>query len=440
MPEIRSSANQPARLFAPGTAVPFILVTVLFFLWGIPNNLNDILIKQFMKSFEITRFKAGLIQSAFYMGYFTLSMPAALLMRKYGYKTGLLTGLFLFSAGTFLFWPAALAGKYAFFLCALFVIASGLAFLETGSNSFIAVLGDPRTSERRLNFSQSFNPLGAISGALIGTLFIFSGVELSADQIGAQKLAGTYEAYLRSETLRVVTPYLVLGSVVFLWALLIWKTKFPKVAEEAEAAPGRSHGRLADLFHYPHFVQGVLAQFFYVGAQVGTWSYYITYVQDYTREPEKIAGYFLTGTLVAFGVGRFVATYLMKFFAPNRLMGVYAVANVALVSVAILLPGWIGVWAVFATSFFMSLMFPTIFALGIKELGPNTKMGGSMIIMAIVGGAVAPPAMGLVFEATRSMAVSMVVPLFCYAFICYYAFRGCRVRLTAPAAVNSVSR
>jgi len=424
--------NQQPRLFAPGTAVPFILVTVLFFLWGIPNNLNDILIKQFMKSFEITRFKAGLIQSAFYMGYFTLSMPAALLMRKHGYKTGLLMGLFLFSAGTFLFWPAALAGRYAFFLGALFVIASGLAFLETGANSFIAVLGDPRTSERRLNFSQSFNPLGAITGALIGTLFIFSGVELSPGQIAASKLAGTYQSYLRTETLRVVTPYLVLGSVVFVWALLIWRTRFPRLAEEMEPAPSRPHGRLADLFRYPHFVQGVLAQFFYVGAQVGTWSYYITYVQDYTREPEKMAGYFLTGTLVAFGVGRFVATYLMKFILPNRLMGAYALTNVVLVAVAMLFPGWVGVWSVFATSFFMSLMFPTIFALGIKELGPNTKLGGSMIIMAIVGGAAAPPAMGLVFQATHSMALAMVVPFFCYAFIAYYAYFGSRVRVPVP--------
>src|SRR5579863_1670517 len=187
--ETGSPTDPHPRLFAAGTALPFILVTVLFFLWAIPHNLNDILIKQFMKSFEMTRVKAGLIQSAFYLGYFFLSMPAALLMRKYGYKAGLLVGLVLFSGGTFLFWPAAVVGKYAFFLFALFVIASGAAFLETGANSFIAVLGDPRTSERRLNFSQSFNPLGAISGALIGTVFIFSGIELTPEQIAAQKLA-----------------------------------------------------------------------------------------------------------------------------------------------------------------------------------------------------------------------------------------------------------
>ena len=421
--------DQPPRLFSPGNTLPFILVTALFFFWGIPNNLNDILIKQFMKSFEITRFKAGLVQSAFYMGYFTLCIPAALLMRKYGYKAGLVIGLFLYGTGTFLFWPAAIVQRYSFFLFALFVIASGLAFLETGSNSFVAVLGDPRTSERRLNFSQAFNPLGAISGALIGTVFIFSGVELNPGQVDALKAAGKFQAYLQGETMRVVQPYIVLGAIVIVWAFLIMRTKFPKIAEEAEPEETRQHGKVADLLHYPHFIQGVIAQFFYVGAQVGTWSYYIQYLQDYTRQPEKVAGFFLTGTLVAFGVGRFSATYFMKFIKPSVLMGIYGVINIALVMMAVVFPGWVGVWAIFLTSFFMSLMFPTIFALGIKELGPNTKLGGSMIIMGIIGGAVFTPAMGLVYEFTRSMALAMLVPLVCYAFITYYSFYGCKVRV-----------
>lgn len=430
MPTLESSAKPRGQppLFAPGNVLPFVLVTALFLLWGIPNNLNDILIKQFMKSFEITRFRAGLIQSAFYMGYFLLSVPAALFMRRHGYKAGLVMGLFLYGAGTFLFWPAALVREYGFFLLALFVIASGLAFLETGSNSFIAVLGPSRTSERRLNFSQSFNPIGAISGALIGTVFIFSGVELGPQQTQALKLAGTYDSYLRSETLRVVRPYLVLGTVVLIWALLIMRTKFPRVAEEAQPEHERSSRKFRDLFHYPHFVQGVIAQFFYVGAQVGTWSYFISYIQDYTGRSEKFAGYLLTGTLVAFGIGRFIATWLMKFVQPNRLMAIYSAINIALVAVSVCFPGWAGVWAVFMTSFFMSLMFPTIFALGIKELGPNTKLGGSMLIMAIVGGAAAPPAMGLIFRVTHSMAISMLVPLACYVFIAYYAWYGSRVR------------
>jgi FHS family L-fucose permease-like MFS transporter len=422
-------------LFSPGNTLPFILVTALFLFWGIPSNMNDILIKQFMKSFEITRFRAGLIQSAFYMGYFLLSVPAALVMRRFGYKTGLVAGLFLYSAGTFLFWPAAAVREYGFFLFALFVIASGAAFLETGANSFIALLGDPGTSERRLNFSQAFNPLGAVTGVFIGTLFILSGVELNKQQVSALKTAGTYDAYLRSETLRVVTPYLVLGTVIFLWALLIIRTRFPKVAEEAEPLANRRHGKASDLIHYPHFVGGVIAQFLYVGAQVGTWSYYIQYIQDYTHQREKVAGYLLTGTLVAFGVGRFTATYLMKFIPPSRLMGIYGIINLALVSVGVLFPGWVGVGALFLTSFFMSLMFPTIFALGIKELGPNTKLGGSIIIMSIIGGAVATPAMGLIFQFSRSMALAMLVPLLCYAFITYYAFMGSKVRVPEMTGV-----
>ena len=422
------AATDEPRLFAPGYTLPFVLVTALFLFWGIPSNMNDILIKQFMKSFEITRFKAGLIQSSYYMGYFLLSMPAALIMRRYSYKTGLVIGLLLYSTGTFLFWPAAVVRQYGFFLLALFIVASGAAFLETGANPFIAVLGDPRTSERRLNFSQAFNPLGAVGGVLAGTVFIFSGIELTAPQVAALKAAGGYDSYLRQETMRVVKPYLILGALILIWALLILKTRFPKIAEEAQSAAERARGRFLDLFKHPHFVLGVLAQFFYVGAQVGTWSYYIQYIQDYTHRPEKVAGYFLTGTLVAFGVGRFTATYLMKFISPSRLMGIYGVANCLLVALAVMVPGWVGVFALFLTSFFMSLMFPTIFALGIKELGPNTKLGGSLMVMSIIGGAVFPPIEGLLYQLTHSMALALAVLLVCYAFITHYSFAGCRVR------------
>ncbi|HSU31553.1 MAG TPA: L-fucose:H+ symporter permease [Bryobacteraceae bacterium] len=423
-----TSELQKHKMFSRENLVALVLVTALFFLWGIPNNLNDVLIRQFMKSFAITRFEAGLVQSAFYLGYFVLSMPAALLMRRFGYKTGLVTGLFLYAAGAFLFWPAALSQSYGFFLVGLFVIASGLAFLETGANPFIAQLGDPVAAERRLNFAQAFNPLGSIVGVLIGTTFIFSGIELNQHQIDALKVAKTYNSYLQHETMRVIMPYLVLGCVVILWAILIIRTKFPKVTGEEGEADTSNHGRFRDLLKYPHFMQAVLAQFFYVGAQVGTWSYFIQYVQDYVHGSEKTAGYFLTGTLVAFGVGRFAATYLMRFVEPNVLMGFYSLANVLLVAVGVLFPGWLGLWAIFLTSFFMSLMYPTIFALGLRGLGPNTKIGGSLIVMGIVGGAVFTPLMGLVFGATMSMAKAMLVPLCCYVFIAYFAFIGSQMR------------
>lgn len=436
---IDSAAKGPAlaqhRLFPAGAILPFILVTALFFLWGIPNNLNDVLIRQFMKSFAITRFKAGLVQSAFYFGYFVLSMPAAFMMRRYGYKAGLVLGLVLYSAGTFLFWPAAIAQSYDFFLIALFVIASGLAFLETGASPFIAQIGDPADSERRLNFCQAFNPLGSIVGVLVGTAFIFSGIELTPAQVDAMRTAGQYAPYLRHETMRVIMPYLVLGCVVLLWAFLIARTKFPKIGGEGEDATTSDHGRLLDLLRYPHFLEAVLAQFFYVGAQVGTWSYFIQYVQEYVHLSEKAAGYFLTGTLVAFAVGRFSATYLMQFVRPNILMGIYSLVNVALVAIGVWFPGWMGLWAIFLTSFFMSLMFPTIFGLGLKELGPNTKLGGSLIVMAIIGGAIFTPLMGLMSQ-WLSMAKAMLIPLASYAFIAYFSFVGSRVRIRRAPAAN----
>ena len=422
------SERHDAPLFPSGNFLPFFLVTMLFFLWGIPNNLNDVLIRQFMKSFAITRFQAGLIQSAFYMGYFLLAMPAGLLMRRLGYKAGFITGLALFGAGAFLFWPAALVGRYSFFLFALFVIASGLSFLETASNPFIAQCGDPQTSERRLNFSQAFNPIGSITGVLVGTVFIFSGIELSPQQISTMQAAHQYEAYLRQETLRVVRPYAVLGLVAFAWAGWIAVTKFPAIRGESSSAQ-EPHGKIRHLLGYRHFLLAVAAQFLYVGAQVGTWSYFIQYVQDYTHRPEKIAGYFLTGTLFAFGVGRFASSYLMKFVEPSKLMGTYSLVNTVLILVGVFVPGWIGLWAIFLTSFFMSLMFPTIFALGLKGLGDNTKIGGSLLVMAIVGGAVLTPVMGLISETFRSLAVAYLVPLVSYLFIAYYGFSGSKVHL-----------
>jgi MFS transporter, FHS family, L-fucose permease len=411
------------KIVSRESLIPFVLVTAIFFLWALPNNLNDILIPQFMKSFELTRLQAGLVQSAFYMGYFLLAMPAALIMDKYNFKTGLIIGLLIFAAGCFLFWPAASSGSYGFFLFALFVIASGLAFLETGSNSFIAVLGDPATSEHRLNFSQSFNPLGSMTGVIIGTVYIFSGTELTGSQIEVMKTAGTYKNYLHEEIMRVGPPYLVIGGIILLWAFLIWRTKFPAEKKNTNEN-GNDKGKLSALIHYPHFIKGIAAQFFYVGAQVGTWSFMIQYLKDYMQKSEKEAGALLFISVLAFGAGRIVATALMKKIDPKKLMGIYSIINVALCATAILMPGIIGGWALVATSFFMSLMFPTIFALGVKGLGPNTKLGGSMIIMAIIGGAVWTPLMGMISDNTHSMALAITIPLISYLFIIYYSFIG----------------
>ena len=427
------SSPQQLHMLPRGVLIPFTLVTALFFLWGVPNNLNDVLIRQFMKSFSLTRFEAGLVQSAFYLGYFVLAMPAALLMRRFGYKFGFIVGLVLFGSGAFLFWPAALMGRYLYFLAALFVIASGLSFLETASNPFVAQLGDPKTAAQRLNFAQAFNPLGSIGGALIGTVYIFSGTELEKSQISAMQAAHTYSQYLQSETRRVVAPYMILGGVAILWAVLIAFARFPKMAAEVTFEK-EEHGHFRDLLRYPSFLLAIFAQFMYVGAQVGTWSYFIQYVQESTHQHEMMAGYLLTGTLAAFGIGRFASSAIMHYIRPNRLMATYSAINILLVGIGIAFPRWIGLWAIFLTSFFMSVMFPNIFALGIDGLGRNTKIAASFIVMAIVGGAILTPLMGLISQSAHSIAIAYIVPLACYCTVGLFSAFWRKLKQSNPDA------
>lgn len=401
--------------------IPFILITCLFFMWGIPNNLNGILIKQFMKSFELSILEASLIQSVFYIGYFVFAFPAATIMQKYGYKTGLIGGLLLFAVGCVLFWPAAIAGSYAFFLFCLFIIASGLTFLETGANPFIVQSGDEETAEQRLNLAQAFNPLGSIFGVIIGTVFIFSGVELSGETIAEMKEAGKYTAYLEVETLRVVTPYLFLAVFACIWAILLWKIKLPEQQTTKEQAT-RIGDSLKILLKNKEFMKGALALFLYVGTQVGTWSFFILYVQQYAGITEKTAGYMLSATLVAFTLGRLSATWLMKLVKPVRLMAFYSLINIILTICCILMPGVFGTWCLLSTSFFMSLMYPTIFASSLKGLGEHTKIGSSVMVMNILGGAVVTPLMGVI-QKISNVAISMILPSIAYMYIFYYSIK-----------------
>jgi FHS family L-fucose permease-like MFS transporter len=412
--------NKAAKLLPPGVVRTFVLISGLFFLWGVPNNLNDILIRQFMKSFAITRFQAGLVQSAFYLGYFTFALPAGLLMKRFGYKAGFITGLLLFASGCFLFLPASSAGRYGYFLAALFVVASGLAFLETAANPFVAQLGPTDSSERRLNLAQAFNPIGAILGVLVGTVFIFSGVELTANQVRAMTANGSYAAYLHREILRVVAPYLVLGTLALLWCGMILATRFPAFIHDREES-AHFGGNWRVLFVQRHFLYSIATQFMYVGAQVGTWSYFIQYAKDYVHISDKTAGLLLACTLGMFGLGRFISAGIMKRVSPGQLMMYYAFANVFLILVGICLPGYIGLVAVLLTSFFMSIMFPTIFAMGLKDLGPNTNIAGSILVMAIIGGAVLTPLMGLLAEHLRSTAAAYSIPLLCYLIVAAFS-------------------
>jgi MFS transporter, FHS family, L-fucose permease len=424
--QTNQALQQDGELDAPlvprDRLLPFVLVTALFFFWGIPNNLNDILIRQFMKSFEINRLEAGLVQFAFYLGYFFFAMPAAQLMRRNGYKAGILVGLCLYGTGCLLFWPAALIARYWSFLMALFVIASGLAFLETAASPFTLQVGDPRSAARRLNFAQAFNPMGSITAVLVGSRFIFSGIELNAGQVAAMRAEHTYQAYLRSETLRVVAPYVVLGAVILFWAILIARSPFPHTGlDYSHETMANDHSR--PLWARRHFVFAVGAQFLYVGAQVSTWSYMIPYVISATGLGERPAGYWLTGALVAFTAGRFFSAWLLRFVPAPHLLGSYSVLNAAICGVAVLRPGWLGVCSLIAVSFLMSTMFPTIFALGTQGLGTRTKTGAALIVMAIIGGALITLAMGRVADRV-SIAASYSVPALCFIGIALYAWLG----------------
>jgi FHS family L-fucose permease-like MFS transporter len=415
-----AAAASAAQIASRNTIIPFALIVTLFFLWGLANNLNDILITQFKKAFTLSDFQAGLVQSAFYLGYFLLALPAAVFMRHRGYKGAVVLGLVLYACGAFLFWPAAQLHTYGLFLLALFVIASGLAFLETSANPFVTVLGPASSAARRLNLAQAFNPLGSITGILVGQHFIFSGVEHTPAEIAAMSDA-TRAAYFAGESGAVQLPYLVVGSVVLCWALLILATRFPESSRHAaDAGTGAAH--LGNLRRNRRFVLAVIAQFFYVGAQVGIWSFLIRYVQaTMPGTPEKMAANFLTASLVAFMVGRFAGVALMRRVSPTRLLALFAIVNVVLCAVAVGMPGHLGAYALVTSSFFMSVMFPTIFALGIDGLGDDErKLGSALIVMAIIGGAFLPALMGATSD-LGGIHLAMGLPLVCFAVVLAFA-------------------
>jgi FHS family L-fucose permease-like MFS transporter len=317
---------------------------------------------------------------------------------------------------------------------ALFTVGCGASILETAANPFIAQFGDPVTSEQRLNFAQAFNPPGTVTGVLIGTYFIFSGVEPNAAEIDQMKLAGTYQGYLNGEIMRVVPTYLAFGAVVLLFAFILSRTKFPVIQVEHEGA-GEDHGSFAELLRNPVIWIAVAANFCNVGAQISSWSSLIPYMKQYTPASERTAAHFLTAVLISMLIGRFVSTPLMRFVRPSLMLGFYGVFNAVLMLVTVIRPGMVGAWAVVASGFFISIMFPTIFALGLKGLGRNTKLGGSLLVMAIVGGAVFPPIAGFIARQTGSLALGYIVPLIGFVGVAVYGFYQStqRTLLSGPA-------
>lgn len=405
----------------------FILVTSLFFLWAFLHNTNPILIPHLKKACELSDTQSSFIDLAVYFGYFLVAIPAGLVMHKYGYKKGIILGLCLYAAGALLFIPAASGRTFALFLAALFILASGATFLETVANPYISVLGPKETSEQRLNFAQSFNGVGAFVAPIIGGKFILSGVEHTKEELNQMAASGTLNAYLQSEADTVKIPYLIIAAVVAIVAIGFLFTKLPEVKESAAAD---SHtGFSFKVLRHSHVRWAVIAQLFYVGAQVGVGSFFIRFSKQVMDLPEKQAAYWWGYiAMVGFMAGRFVGTFLMKYIKPQKLLLSYALINILLLIIALNTHGKVAVYAVIAVPFFMSIMFPTIFALGIKELGEETKMASSLLVMSIVGGAMAPLLMGGISDITGSMQKAYIIPLLCFIAVAWFGWKGYKIK------------
>jgi len=398
---------------------PFILVTSLFFFWGFLNNLNPILIPHLRRAFSLNTLQASLVDSAVYIGYFLMAIPAGMIMKKYGYKTGILIGLSFFAVGCFLFIPAANTMLYAFFLGALFIVACGLAILETAANPYATILGPPETSTQRLNFAQSFNGLAAFLAPLAGRELILSEKPLD-DAVVKAMTDEARNAYLLSETSTVKLPYFILACSILLVAAIFFFTKLPDRKDDDETGKtGFFHA-----FRHKHLTQAVIAQFFYVGAQVCITSFLILFATRAANITEKEAAYYSSASGLAFMIGRFVGTFLMKYIQPPRLLALYAIICILLCLVTIFGSGMITLYAVVGIAFFMSIMFPTIFALGIKDLGADTKAGSSLIIMSIVGGAALPPILGFISDKTNNIQYGYIVPMIGFVAVLYFGLKG----------------
>jgi MFS transporter, FHS family, L-fucose permease len=400
--------------------VAFIFVTSLFMLWGIAITMGDVLNRHFQNVLGITKSQSGLVQFSIFGAYAVMGIPAGLFMKRFGYKNGVLLGLLLYAFGAFLFVPASNAESFTFFRVALFILACGLATLETVAHPFVASLGDQRTSDQRINFAQSFNGLGAVVGPLIGGFFILrSGQEHSNSLVSVKLL------------------YQVIGSVILALAVAFYFVKIPKLQEphaivEAEADAYAVPTSLQDvthsksLFQHKHFVWAVVAQFFNVAAQGGTWAFFINYGVEKMGLPNDSAAYYFSLSMVMMMVGRFAGTFLMRYIAPNKLLATFVLGSIAMCLIIAQSFGWPSFIALIMLNFFFSIMFPTIFSLGLKNLGSHTQQASSFIVMGVVGGAVFPPLMGMI--ADKNIAHAYYLPIICYFIIFLFAYRFYKVK------------
>lgn len=403
---------------------PFIMITSLFFMWGFVHNLDPILIPHLKRSFSLSTLQASLVDSAVFIAYFVMALPAGFIMRKYGYKTGIIIGLIVFAIGSFLFIPAANTQLYVFFLGALFVIACGLTILETAANPYASLLGPPESATFRLNFAQTFNGLAATLAPIVGVRVIL--IQGATDEELSKMTESAKQLALASEASSVKTPYLILGAIILVIAAIFIFLKLPEITEEEE-----KQGEKKGIFHalrHKHLSWAVAAQFFYVGAQVCVFSFFILYATEAAGIDQKTAGdYAGYGMGLAFLFGRIIGTSLMKFIKAESLLVIYSLINVALCIVAITAGGTLALVSVIGIAFFMSIMFPTIFSLGIKDLGSDTKLGSSLIIMSIVGGAVLPPVMGYIADITHNIQIGYIVPLVCFVVVLLFGLKGHKV-------------
>ncbi|NBO58133.1 MAG: L-fucose:H+ symporter permease [Chitinophagia bacterium] len=379
--------------------LPFILVSSLFFLWGIANNLNGILIPHLRKALQLTNMQSTFVDTAVYFAYFITAIPAGLILKRFGYKKGIITGLVVFSIGAFLFIPAANLRAYNIFLFGLFIIGCGLTILETAANPYASKLGDPETATSRLTLAQSFNGLAVFIAPVIGTIFILSGKEFSSTDLAAMSDADKL-SYLSSEAASVKMPYLSLGIFLLAIAVLFLVNNFPELKEEED--DNQEKGSLSSAIKHKHLVWAVIAQFFYVGAQVCVTSFFIRMAIAGGGVDEKTAGYYLSVYGILFMIGRFAGSAIMRYVAPQKLLSLYAAVCILLSFVAIKTDGQYVVVALGGLGFFMSIMFPTIFALGINGMKSNTK----------------PARFG------DDIQIGYIVPMLCYVFVLYFGIKG----------------
>ncbi|HWV74583.1 MAG TPA: L-fucose:H+ symporter permease [Pseudosphingobacterium sp.] len=405
--------------------LPFILVTGLFFLWGMAHNLDSILIPHLKKACNLSNSQSALVDTAVFFAYFIMAIPAGMLLKRFGYKYSIIIGLFVFAAGAYLFVPAANRLSYELFLVALFIIGCGLAILETTANPYAAVLGDPVTASNRLNLAASFNGLAAMIAPIVGANFILSGKTYSSETLAAMSSIERSN-YFMEEASAVKLPYIILGTVLLVVAILFSFMKLPEIKIKQEVNQEKQ-GFFTVLKH-KHLSLAVLSQFFYVGAQVCITSFFIRMAQQGAGVDEKTAGYYLGIYGFLFMAGRFVGTFLLRFTTSRRLLICFTSAAIVLSLIAVLGTGIYVVYALGFLGFFMSIMFPTIFALGITGLGDQTKAASSWLIMSIVGGAILPYGMGSIIDYSHdNIQIGYLVPLCCFIIVLVYAWKGCRV-------------